>query len=122
MKDEFAELVKRYRGSPEFLSAELTDANQRGMTGDTLLHAAAVRGAVHDVEVLVECGAEVDALGDLGNTALHYAATRGFDEIVKKLLQHRARRSIKNEFGQTALDLAKLNRHQSVVRALEKSG
>jgi uncharacterized protein len=122
MKNEFAELVKRYRGSPEFLSTELTDSNQRGMTGDTLLHAAAVRGVVHDVEVLVEYGAEVDALGDLGNTALHYAASRGFYEIVKKMLQHGARRSIKNEFGQTALDLAKLNRHQSVVRALEKSG
>jgi ankyrin repeat protein len=108
MKNEFAELVKRYRGSPEFLLTELTDANQRGMTGDTLLHAAAVRGAVHDVEVLVNCGAAVDASGDLGNTALHYAASRGFDEIVKKLLQHGANRSITNEFGQTALDLARI--------------
>ena len=68
MNKEFAELVKRYRRSPEFLTTELADPNQRGTTGDTLLHAAAVRGAVHDVEVLVECGADVDASGDLGNT------------------------------------------------------
>jgi ankyrin repeat protein len=120
MNKEFVELVKRYRRSPEFLTTELTEPNQRGMTGDTLLHAAAVRGAVHDVEALVECGADVDASGDLGNTALHCAASRGFVAVVKELLQHGANQSIKNEFGQTALELAKINRHQSVVRALEK--
>jgi ankyrin repeat protein len=56
----------------------LTDVNAKGMTGDTLLHSAVIQGAANDVALLIESGADVDALGDLGYTPLHHAASRGF--------------------------------------------
>ena len=122
MTEEFDQLVKKYKSSPEFRFVNLSDPNQRGMTGDTLLHAAAVRGDRDDIEVLIRCGADINAVGDLGNTALHYAASRGFVEVLKTLLAHGARRDSKNEFGQTPLDVAKINKRASAIRALQDSG
>lgn len=119
MNPDFAELIKKYRRSPEFLFVELTDPNQRGMTGDTLLHAASIRGDLHDVAILIACGATVNAVGDLGNTPLHHAASRGLDAIVRFLLQNGADRAVRNEFGQSPIDLARLNQHKSVIDVLE---
>jgi ankyrin repeat protein len=119
MKYGLAELIEKYRGSPEFLFVELTDPNQKGMTGDTMLHAAVVRGALDDVEVLLGSGALVDAIGDLGNTPLHHAASRGNVDIIRKLLQCGAEVNIKNEFGQTPLDLAKLMKRTEAVKVLK---
>ena len=119
LKDEFAELVKRYCRSPEFLGVELTDPNQPGMTGDTLLHAAVTRGNLDDVKVLIASGAKVNCIGDLGSTPLHYAASRGHEEIALELLQSGADSTVKNEFGQTPLDLALLMKHRGVADILK---
>jgi hypothetical protein len=56
MKEEFTDLVKRYGNSPEFLGVEMNHPNQAGMTGDTLLHAAVVRGELNDVKILIASG------------------------------------------------------------------
>ena len=119
MKYDLTELIERYRRSPEFLFVDLTDPNQKGMTGDTLLHAAAVRGKLQDIEVLVASGAVVNAVGDLGNTPLHHGASRGMVDIVKKLLESGADVGIKNEFGQTALDIAELMEQSKAVKVLK---
>jgi len=119
VKYGLTELIEKYRRSPEFIFVNLTGPNQTGMTGDTLLHAAAVRGALEDIEVLVASGALVNAVGDLGNTPLHHAASRGMVDIVNKLLESGADVKIKNEFGQTALDIAILMKRSPVVKILK---
>ena len=114
-KQAFDELVERYRKSPEFYFVKFLDANQTGLTGDTLLHAAVIRGNVADIDILISAGARVDIAGDLGNTPLHHAASRGLVEVTQKLLQTGADPSVRNEFGQTPLDLASLMKRQKVV-------
>lgn len=108
MNEELAKIVEKYRNSPEFSSAVWTDVNTRSISGDTLLHAAVVRGDRSDVTQLISSGADVNAAGDLGNTPLHEAASRGLVEIIRKLVVAGARTSSKNEFGQTPVDLARL--------------
>ena len=61
-------VVERYGAHPQFLGIDITDPNQRGALDDTMLHVAASRGAVDDIEVLVGYGADPDASGDLGYT------------------------------------------------------
>jgi ankyrin repeat protein len=117
---ELTELIERYRNSPEFLFVDLSDVNAKGMTGDTLLHAAVTRGELNDVRILIACGASVNAIGDLGSTPLHYAASRGLVEIARELLQCGADVNIRNEFSQTPVDLARL-RHRSEVIKLFKN-
>jgi ankyrin repeat protein len=113
-------VVDKYRRSPEFFFIELTDINQTGMTGDTLLHAAVTRGELEDVELLLTSGAKVNAAGDLGNTPLHEAASRGLVNIVKTLLRYGADINIRNEFGETPLDLAELMERLEVVRVFKQ--
>lgn len=120
MNDELAKLIAKYRRSPEFLLVELNDVNQKGMTGDTLLHAAVVAGSLEDVDLLLRSGALVNAIGDLGSTPLHYAASRGLSEIIRKLLQSGADRNIRNEFGQTAADLASLMKRREASKMLRE--
>jgi uncharacterized protein len=120
MNAELRALMDKYRRSPEFLFVELTDPNQTGMTGDTLLHAAVTRGELGDVELLLAFGVAVNAAGDLGNTPLHDAASRGLADIVTKLLQCGADMNIRNEFGETPLDLAELMERAKVVKILKK--
>jgi ankyrin repeat protein len=116
LRSELAEIISKYRRSPEFMFIDLADVNQKGMTGDTLLHSAVVNGVLADVQILISCGASVNAAGDLCSTPLHYAASRGMAEIARELLKSGADVDIRNEFGQTALDLAELRKRHEVVR------
>ena len=59
--EELSELMKRYRGTLEFMFSELTDVNSKGMTGDTLLHSAVITGGIQDVDLLIKAGAAVSA-------------------------------------------------------------
>jgi ankyrin repeat protein len=119
LKNKLRAVLAKYRGHPEFLGIEILDVSQRGGVDDTLLHIAARTGAVDDMEVLVACGAHVNATGDLGNTPLHQAAMRAQVESVKKLLQLGADLDRKNEFGETALDVANLGEHHEVALILK---
>lgn len=118
-KTKLSLLIKKYRGSPEFRLTDLTEVNQKGMTGDTMLHAAVIRGASEDVEGLIAAGADVNVAGDLGNTPLHHAASRGLELIAKRLLEQGADVSAKNEFGQTPADIARVMKHERLASALK---
>ena len=115
MTEELGALIKRYRGTPELMFADLTDVNSTGMTGDTLLHAAVITASTEDVDLLIGSGARVDVRGDLGNTPLHHAASRGLLEIANKLIASGANRHLRNEFGKTPGDVATLMRHNELV-------
>ena len=108
----------KYRLHPEFLGLDLVDPNQPGAVDDTLLHLAARKGAVEDIEILAAAGAEINAIGDLGNAPLHQAAMRGQVASIKKLLDLGANRDVANEFGQTALTVAELAGRDEIVRIL----
>jgi ankyrin repeat protein len=105
--------MEKYRWHWQFVGVEVTDPNQRGAMGDTMLHFATELGALEDIEVLVASGANVNAVGDIGNTPLHSAALLGEAAAAEKLLHLGADPSAKNDFGQTPADVARLgDRHQ----------
>ena len=118
MTEELAALIERYRNTPEFMFADLTDVNSTGMTGDTLLHPAVISASIEDVDLLITSGAKVNAQGDLSDTPLHHAASRGLMDIADKLIASGANRHLKNEFGQTPTDLATLMKHDELAERL----
>lgn len=116
---KLAAVIEKYRNHPEFLGIDFEDPNQRGAVDDTILHIAARTGAVEDMKVLIDAGANVNAVGDMGHTPLHQAAMRGQVESVRLLLRSGAGPDIKNEYGQTAVDVAALGGHDEVLKALK---
>lgn len=123
MNEELLKIVEKYRDSPEFSSTVWNDVNARGLSGETMLHAAVVRTDRADVAQLISLGADVNAVGDLGNTPLHEVASRGLVEIIMKLVAAGGRTTSRNEFGQTPIDLAHLIQSKkslkSTLRALK---
>ena len=66
----------------------------------------AVRGGnIHDVNVLLLSGSDVNAVVD-GWTSLMVATIKGYDEIARALLNRRADANVKNNDGLTALRFA----------------
>ncbi|KAI1318153.1 hypothetical protein F5Y16DRAFT_392173 [Xylariaceae sp. FL0255] len=64
------------------------DVNQQDRTGRTPLHMALYRSKEH-VELLLEHGANLDAVDAIGRNALHFAALGGIYDIVKFVVDSR---------------------------------
>lgn len=80
---------------------------------ETLLHIASSMGYMEAVKLLVELGANVNALGDLNHTPLHFAALRDHDEIYNYLLEHGAD---PNFVSQLAVTPAGIKRDMKVAK------
>jgi hypothetical protein len=63
------------------------------------------RNPVDAVNLLIEAGANVDAVTPKGESALHLAAFAGKPEIVRALVEGGADLSLKNGDGKTALEV-----------------
>jgi ankyrin repeat protein len=62
--------------------------------------------ALEAVKLMLDLGADVNAVDEGGDTALHGAALRGSNEIVSLLVERGARLDVKNAFGWTPLTIA----------------
>lgn len=62
--------------------------------------------ALEAVKLLVELGADVNAVGDNGFTALHGAAYVGAGDIIRYLVSKGAKLEVMDKFGQTPLSIA----------------
>lgn len=98
-------------------------ANQTTYSDLTPLHYAC-RGDkgehVRKVKMLLELGADVDAIGPKGRSALHYASIGGYVDSIKLLLAAGADKNVRDNTGMTALDLALSKKHTHVVETLHK--
>lgn len=79
--------------------------NQPNKDVTSALHAAAQRGPVRLVQLLLQHKADPLAVGDQGWTPLHLAARAGNAQKVKCLLQAGAKHDTANSQGNTALHL-----------------
>jgi ankyrin repeat protein len=52
--------------------------------------------------VLIEHGADVNAVGDMGETPLHIARHLGYRDIMRQLVEAGADATIRSEFGEKA--------------------
>jgi uncharacterized protein len=81
-------------GAPRGGDEEVTEAGDRSDPVDV-------------IKVLIDKGADVNAVNNAGMTAMHYAVQRGSDRIVEFLASRGARFDLKNKQGKTAADLAR---------------
>src|SRR5215469_4252766 len=79
------------------------DVNAKASDGDTPLHVAAIRGDREGARLLVEAGANVDALGDMSCTPLYYAVSHRHPEVARLLLEYGADPHLLNELGSSAM-------------------
>jgi ankyrin repeat protein len=79
------------------------------------------RGTVEDaitaIGMLLDKGADVNAVNETGDSAMHAAAFRGSTDIIKFLLAKQANLRLKNKQGRTPLDTALSRRGASAVPA-----
>ena len=104
----------------KFIDIGLT-ANQKRYSNLTPLHYVC-RGDkgehTEKLELLLQIGAIVNAIGPKGRTAAHYAVLGGFADSVRLLIDSGADLSIRDEDGCTALDLAQKMGINTVIDVL----
>jgi len=95
----------------EVLDAEATAATAYSGDGFTALHFAAFFGHPEATTLLIERGAEVDALGRgwMTGTALHSAVSRLQPDVVRILLEAGAHPDVRQSAGWTPLHAAAMN-------------
>jgi len=74
--------------------------------GDTPLHVMLWRKNTYGALLLIEAGADVNAVGDMAQTPLHIAVQQGNVAVAKALLKVGANKFQISEFGQSPNDLA----------------
>lgn len=84
------------------------------------LHSAAASQNLEIARMLIENGADVDAVQNGGFTALHTAAHNGQIEMIKLLVTAGANPKRKNNKNKTPEDLARENGHIKVVEYLNQ--
>ena len=81
-------------GAPRGGDEEVTEAGDRNDPVDVM-------------RLLVDKGADVNAVNDQGMTPMHYAVQRGVDRIIEYLASKGARFDVKNKQGRSPADLAR---------------
>jgi len=95
--------------------------NARNIHGQTPLHLAAEKGNCDVVQLLLESGAEENAVAaDSGCTSLHYAASLGHVDLCELLVRYGADSDVQNSRLETPLHLAVARGHTEVVALLLK--
>ena len=94
---------------------ELSD---RDVDNDTALHLAAKGNHTDVAQVLIDAGADIDAVNNFGCSPLHSACASGALSIVKMLVRAGAEVHATNDKGRTCLHLAAELGHTETVRYL----
>ena len=74
--------------------------------GITPLHCACIKGSKNAVDLLLDLGANINAIDNEGNNCLHYAVISNNPNLLKKLLIRGADKTKQNHKKETPLDLA----------------
>lgn len=98
------------------------EIDDRGWRGCTPLHFAAMQGHEDVARLLVERGADLEAINDQGATPLHVGAWRGHAGIVRMLLGEGADVAVSDLQGFTALQHAAMGGRDEVALVLVEGG
>jgi ankyrin len=103
-------------------SNPMEDVNWRTKIDETLLNIAIVKSHPEIVKILLNAGAEYEALDYFENSALHIAAREGNNEIVDILTKFGVSVNSRNLKGETAMMLAAKANKESTVKMLFERG
>lgn len=74
------------------------------------------------VEILLQGGADINALDADGRSALYYGAQRGHENVVKILLKRRALLNVLDKEGMSVMQVAVANNQENIVVLLLEGG
>ena len=123
MAETLDELLKSYAdgNTTTFLDFDVVEINSVGLEDRTPLHVACTRDAVHDVELLLGGGTNVNAQS-FGGTPLHTAIYHRDPVIVRLLLTAGADPNIPAPLdGKSPLDRARRDGLTEIVSMLEEA-
>jgi len=103
------------------------DINSRNVVGETALMHACFYSHYEVVKLLIELGADVNAIDNFGRTALMVVvgSNKFFNrciKIVKLLIEAGAKVNVKDSYGNTALLYASSDGYATVVKLLIEAG
>ena len=107
--------------SPGFGKVGKIDVDSRGDKGQSPLHWMATLGDAVGISLLVEAGANINAMDIKGNTPLHEAVMCRQTSAVRLLIEQGADALLKNEAGFTPLDIAKSDGFGPTVDILKRN-
>mgnify|MGYP000847375517 FL=1 len=91
---------------PDKMGKAPVSVDSRDVDGDTPLHVMLGRNDTYAALLLIEAGADINAVGDMSETPLHIALHHGNLKAIGVLLQAGANVTAMSEFGKTPIDLA----------------
>lgn len=101
----------------------LVDWRRRnGSQATTPLHVCSRMGNQKILEILLQNGADINAVDGEGRTALHYGAQSGHEEVVRALLKQKADPSILDHQGMSVMHVAVVNSQERIVILLLEAG
>lgn len=106
MNISLQEILTQCEKTASWYGIKITDLNQRNHLGDTPLHTICSWGILEPVNILLDAGAQVNALGDHGCTPLINAIIGGNCDVVRALLLKGADVMIQCLDGQSVLKYA----------------
>lgn len=107
----------------EILQTDKAQVNAQEISlGETPLHRAVAAGLADTVRLLLQNGAEVNAIGDFLRTPLHYAAVQGDLNVVKILCSASANVYALDARGSTPLHDAAAAGHRKIYAYLVEQG
>ena len=111
-------------GMKEMLAGDpsLVHARINGTNDERPLHWAALTGDIDVVSLLIEHGADINAVDAQGLTALHWAAWQGQLDIAKLLVAEGSAINAVSVHNNTPLDRAIQDGHQEVADYLRSAG
>ncbi len=100
------EVLADVANAPGFGRGPKIGVHSRGEEGQTPLHWMATLGDASGIRLLIEAGADTDAVDTNGNTPLHVAVSWRQTAAARSLVELGADVLARNRYGLTALDIA----------------
>jgi ankyrin repeat protein len=117
-----SDVLLRCSKTPAWNGEPIVNLSQRNFMNDTPLHTVCSWGELEPVEVLLNHGADVQAVGDHGSSVLINAVVGRNPESIKLLIKKGADPHLKNDWGTDAIEYARnVSAPQEVLRALQSN-